>query len=284
MHFFRRLHPLQIDSAIENALKEDWAFGDWTSDLAVPSDRVATARIISKSACTLAGIEVASRVFELVDAGLEVKEAAQNGDRLSPKDTVLNVSGNARSILKAERVALNFLMHMSGIATYASALVAEVQGTGVQILDTRKNTPGLRVFEKHATAIGGARNHRYCLSDGVIVKENHIRGAGGIRPALAVMERSLPPGIKKEVEVTNLEELEQAVAAGAEVAMLDNMSLENMKKAVQTSGDKIKLEASGNVTLDTVRAIAETGVDFISTSAMVHSSKWADLSLLFDLK
>ncbi len=283
MSFFRRLHPLQIDQAIEIALKEDWAFGDWTTDLSVPGDKNASAKIIAKSKCTLAGIEVASRVFELVDRSLQLVEASSNAAKLSPKDTVLKISGNARSILKAERVALNFLMHMSGIATYAADLVKEVEGTKVQILDTRKNTPGLRVFEKHATAIGGARNHRFCLSDGVIVKENHIRGAGGIENTLAAMKTRLPHGIKKEVEVTNLKELEQAIVAGAEVVMLDNMSLEDMHKAVELSARKVLLEASGNVTVETVRGIAETGVDFISTSAMVHSSKWADLSLLFDL-
>jgi nicotinate-nucleotide pyrophosphorylase (carboxylating) len=284
MEFFRKLHPIQMDRAIEFALQEDWAFGDWTADLAVDQSKKAKAKIIAKQDCTIAGVEVAQRVFEIVDKTLVVTESAQNSLRLKRGEPVLQISGSARSILKAERVALNFLMHMSGIATYASQLVDAVEGTKVQILDTRKNTPGLRIFEKHATALGGARNHRFCLSDGVIVKENHIRAAGGVANTLSSMSAHLPPGIKKEVEVTNLEELEQAVAAGADIVMLDNMSTGDMKTAVKNAGDKVLLEASGNVTLESVRKIAETGVDFISTSAMVHSSKWADLSLLFEYK
>jgi nicotinate-nucleotide pyrophosphorylase (carboxylating) len=275
------LHELQLRPIVIRALEEDWGYGDWTTDICVPHDKISKADIISRGEIIVAGIDVAKMVFQTVDPKLNLNVAKKNGDVATKNEILLAVEGSARSILKAERVALNFLGRMCGIATATRQFVNQLEGTKTQLLDTRKTTPGLRILEKSATVVGGARNHRLSLCDGVIVKENHIMAAGGIKPAVERLRESLPPTLKIEVEVTNLEELQQAIDAGADLIMLDNMSLSEMALAVRTARGRALLEASGNVTLDTVRAIAETGVDFISTGATVHSSKWADLSLLF---
>jgi nicotinate-nucleotide pyrophosphorylase (carboxylating) len=276
------LHEIQLDPIISRALEEDWGYGDWTTDLCVPADKVSRARIISREDIVVAGIDVAAAVFKRVDASLDVRCVAKNGERAKSNDLLLEVSGNARSILKAERVALNFLGRMCGIATVTRSFVDQLSGTKAQLLDTRKTTPGLRLIEKAATVTGGARNHRVGLCDGVIVKENHIRAAGGIKPAVSRLLESLPPTLKIEVETTNLEEVQEALDAGADIIMLDNMNLAEMSMAVRTVRGRAKLEASGGVKIDTVRKIAETGVDFISTGSTIHSARWSDLSLLFD--
>lgn len=278
------LHPVQIDPIILRALEEDWGHGDWTTDLAVSADKLASAKIIAKEDCVLAGVDVAARVFAKVDANLKVVAHQNNGAKIKNRDVILEVSGSARSILKAERVCLNFLGRMCGIATKTRQFVDQLEGLQTQLLDTRKTTPGLRILEKAATVVGGARNHRFGLSDGVIVKENHIRAAGGIPQALGKLLESLPPTMKIEVEVTSLDEAQQALAAGAEIIMLDNMSPKEMALTVRTIRGRALIEASGNVKLDNVLEIAKTGVNFISTSAILHSSRWADLSLLFDVK
>ena len=279
-----RLHDLQITPIITRALEEDWGLGDWTTDLTVPDGTLATAEIISKEdSMVVAGVEVAEAVFRRVDPHLVVTPHQGNGANVRHGDVLLTIAGDARSILKAERVALNFFQRMCGIATLTRRFVKELEGTKAQLLDTRKTTPGLRLFEKSATMIGGARNHRLCLTDGVLVKENHIRAAGGIPKALARLTESLPPTLKIEVETTNLAEVQQALDAGADLIMLDNMSIAEMALAVRTVRGRVKLEASGNVRLETVREIATTGVDFISTGAIIHSARWADLSLLFKL-
>ena len=277
------LHRIQIDPIITRALEEDWGSGDWTSDIVVPQNKQAKAKIIAKEPCIVAGLEVATAVFRTVDENLVVTAHCQNGDLLANKQMILEVSGSARSILKAERVTLNFLGRMCGIATLTRKYVDQLAGTKAQLLDTRKTTPGLRILEKSATVVGGARNHRFGLSDGVIIKENHIRAAGGITIAVERLSESLPPTIKIEVEVSNLQEAQEALDAGAELIMLDNMSLAEMEMAVRTIRGRALLEASGNVTLENVRQVAETGVDFISTGAIIHSSRWADLSLLFEV-
>jgi nicotinate-nucleotide pyrophosphorylase (carboxylating) len=277
------IHAIQLTPVITRALEEDWGFGDWTTDICVPEHTQATARIIAKEATLVAGIEVARATFLLVDPTLKLDLKVDNGAALNKGDVILEVSGSARSILKGERVALNFLGRMCGIATLTRAFVQELSGTKAQLLDTRKTTPGLRLLEKSATVIGGARNHRMCLTDGVIVKENHIRAAGGISKAVARLLESLPPTLKIEVETSNLEEVQEALDAGADLIMLDNMSVSAMALAVRTVRGRALLEASGNVRLDTVRKIAETGVDFISTGAIIHSARWSDLSLLFNV-
>lgn len=276
-----RLHELQLTPIITRALEEDWGLGDWTTDLTVPQGTRARAEIIAKEELVVCGVEVAEAVFRKVDASLQVQIKKGNGAVAQNGDCLLSIDGDARHILKAERVALNFFARMCGIATLTKRFVKELEGTKTQLLDTRKTTPGLRLLEKSATMTGGARNHRLCLTDGVLVKENHIRAAGGITKALARLTESLPPTLKIEVETTNLAEVQEALDAGADLIMLDNMSLAEMALAVRTVRGRVKLEASGNVKLDNARAIAETGVDFISTGAIIHSARWSDLSLLF---
>lgn len=279
-----RLHELQITPLITRALEEDWGLGDWTTDLTVPDGTRASAEIISKEdALTVAGVEVAEAVFRRVDPKLAIEIHKGNGEDAKRGEVLLTIAGDARSILKGERVALNFFQRMCGIATLTRRFVKELEGTRTQLLDTRKTTPGLRLLEKSATMIGGARNHRLCLTDGVLVKENHIRAAGGITKAMARLTESLPPTLKIEVETTTLAEVQEALDAGADLIMLDNMSLAEMALAVRTVRGRVKLEASGNVRLDNVREIAGTGVDFISTGAIIHSARWSDLSLLFKL-
>jgi len=278
------LHPLQIEPLVIKAIQEDWGHADWTTDLCVPSDVTAKAKIVCKQQeMTLAGIELAEMTFNLVDSDLRIEKKFSNGDSVKQGDEILVVTGNARSILKAERVALNFLGRLCGVASYTKALVNAIDGTGAEVLDTRKTTPGLRLLEKTASALGGARNHRVSLTDGVMLKENHIRAAGGITAGISRLVESLPPTIKIEVETTTLDEVQEALDAGADIIMLDNMSLKEMKMAVRTVQKRAKLEASGNVTLENIREVAMTGVDFISTSSMFHSSKGADLSLLFEV-
>jgi nicotinate-nucleotide pyrophosphorylase (carboxylating) len=276
------IHDIQLDPIIARALEEDWGYGDWTTDLCVPVDKISQAKIIARETIVVSGVDVAVAVFRKVDPSVQVTASTNNGERLDPGQVILNLSGSARSILKAERVALNFLGRMCGIATATRAFVEQLHGTKAQLLDTRKTTPGLRLIEKAATVTGGARNHRVGLCDGVIVKENHIRAAGGIKAAVSRLLDALPPTLKIEVETTNLDEVQEALDAGADIIMLDNMSLPEMAMAVRTVRGRAKLEASGGVKLETVRKIAETGVDFISTGSTIHSARWADLSLLFD--
>ncbi|MEY4632444.1 MAG: quinolinate phosphoribosyltransferase, decarboxylating [Pseudomonadota bacterium] len=277
------LHAIQIDPIITRALEEDWGFGDWTTDICVPADKQSSATIVAKESAMVAGVDVAAAVFKKVDPAITVKVCARNGQRVDKGDVLIEIEGRARSILKAERVALNLLARMCGIATMTRAFVEQLEGTKTQLLDTRKTTPGLRILEKSASVIGGARNHRFSLCDGVIVKENHIRAAGGIKAAVSRLLESLPPTLKVEVEVTNLDEVQEALDAGAHVLMLDNMSTAEMTMAVRTIQGRALIEASGNVRLENVRRVAETGVDFISTSAVFHSSRWTDLSLLFNI-
>ncbi len=278
------LHPIQLEPIIRRALEEDWGGGDWTTDLCVPADKTAVAKIIAKQdGVVVACMEVAQMVFKMVDPSLKIQVVKANGSLAHNRDVLLEISGNARSILKAERVALNFLGRTCGIATYTKKFVELLGGTKAQLLDTRKTTPGLRMIEKAATATGGARNHRVSLTDGVLVKENHIRAAGGITAALGRLTESLPPTLKIEVETTNLQEVQEALDAGADIIMLDNMPPAEMEMAVRTIQGRALVEASGNVRLDNIRRIAETGVDFISTSATLHSAPGVDLSLLFEI-
>ncbi len=278
----QELHQIQLEPIITRALEEDWGYGDWTTDLCVPRDKQSKARIITREDIVVSGVDVAREVFRRVDPQLDVKLLVNNGQKIEAKTVMIEISGNARSILKSERVALNFLGRMCGIATVTRAFVDQLSGTKCQLLDTRKTTPGLRLIEKAATVTGGARNHRVGLCDGVIVKENHIRAAGGIKPAVSRLLESLPPTLKIEVEVTNLDEAQEAIDAGADIIMLDNMSVAEMAMAVRTIKGRAKTEASGGVKLETVRKIAESGVDFVSTGSTIHSARWSDLSMLFD--
>lgn len=277
------LHSIQIGPIIERALEEDWGYGDWTTDLCVERERQAKARIICKEKCLVAGIDVAAAVFRKVDPQLEITLHVQNGQEVSDRSELISVHGRARSILKAERVALNLFGRMCGIAGLTREFVNALEGTRTQLLDTRKTTPGLRILEKSATVIGGARNHRFGLCDGVIVKENHIRAAGGITQAVNRLHEGLAPTLKIEVETSTLEEVKEALEAGADIIMFDNMSPKMMREAMKIVQGKALVEASGNVRLHNVREIAETGVNFISTSSVITAARWTDLSLLFEI-
>lgn len=278
-----KLHKIQIEPIIERALEEDWGYGDWTTDLCVERGREASARIICKEDCVAAGLDIAAAVFHKVDPTLRVNIKIENGAFAKDRTELLSISGNAQAILKGERVALNLMGRMSGIASVTREFVSALEGTRTQLLDTRKTTPGLRILEKSATVLGGARNHRFGLCDGALVKENHIRAAGGISQAVSRLRDGLPPMLKIEVETTNLLEVKEALAAGADIIMLDNMSVEVMREAMALINGRAIVEASGNVRLNNVRAIAETGVNYISTSSIITGARWSDLSLLFDI-
>ncbi len=278
----QRLHRLQIEPVVRRALEEDWGYGDWTTDLCIDARKKSFAKIIAKEDLLTAGMDIAQTVFEIVDPSLRVTVIRPDGTTAQRLDQLMTIEGSSRSILKAERVALNFLGKLCGIATLARKYVAALEGTRVQLLDTRKTTPGLRLFEKSATMIAGARNHRFGLCDGVMVKENHIRSSGGITKAVGLLLESLPPTLKVEVETTNLDEVKEALAAGADIIMLDNMTLEEMTEATRYINGRALVEASGNVRLENLTSVAATGVDFVSTSAIITQAKWSDLSLLFD--
>jgi nicotinate-nucleotide pyrophosphorylase (carboxylating) len=268
---------------IQQALDEDLGDGDLTSRAVVPEGVEARALVVAKAPGVLAGIEVAASTFAAVDRSLEVESRAADGDRLKPGDELLAVAGDARAILAAERVALNFLGRLSGIATLTASYVEAVEGTGARILDTRKTTPGMRALEKAAVVAGGGTSHRFGLFDAILVKENHVRVAGGVGEAARRALGSAPEGVTVEVEVESVAELEQALAAGVGRVLLDNMAPDELRAAVELSAGRAELEASGGITLENVRAVAETGVDFISIGALTHSAPALDVSLLFEL-
>ena len=266
---------------IDRALAEDVGAGDLTTTATVPEDALARARIEQRAAGAVAGLGVAGKVFERVDHRLRwhprVVEGAWREGGL-----VAEVAGPARAILTGERVALNFLGRLSGIATLTARFVQAVEGTGVRILDTRKTTPGLRALEKEAVVAAGGVSHRFGLDDAILVKENHSALAGGVGEAARRALAAAPRGVKVEVECSTLEELDDALGAGAEHVLLDNMGLEELEQAVARARGRATLEASGGVSLETVRAIAETGVDFISVGALTHSAPALDFSLLLE--
>jgi len=275
------LDPIYVERIVKNALAEDIGSGDITTALTVPAFARADAVITAKASGVLAGVEVAQAAFAAADPRIIFEPMLEDGAEIEPGGTIANVQGGAAGILKAERVALNFLQRLSGIATLTAKYVAAVAHTKAKITDTRKTTPGLRVLEKYAVAVGGGRNHRFGLYDGILIKDNHIAAVGGIAAAVAAARAHAPHTLKIEVEVRNLEEMAEAMDAGADVLLLDNMPIEMLKKAVETAVGKVILEASGNVTLDNAAAIAETGVDLISVGALTHSAQALDMSLEF---
>ena len=273
---------------IDQALWEDLRDGDVTSLHFVPEGATSVGRIVSREDAVLAGVEVAAKVFEKVDPGLEVSCLRRSGDAIEPGEVAMVISGSSRSILSAERTALNFLQRLSGIATLTRAFVDAVGDHPARILDTRKTTPGWRLLEKQAVLAGGGRNHRMGLYDMVMVKDNHLKAEGSpeaIQGAIGRI-RSARPGIKIELEVDTLQQLETFLALeGVDFILLDNMPPDRLREAVamnEAAGHKIQLEASGGVNLDTVAGIAATGVDFISVGALTHSARSIDLSLEFD--
>jgi len=269
-----------IGKLIWNALREDIGDGDVTSNAILTGGESGAAQAVAKSELVFAGGDVFRETFRQVDPNLIFTVLAAEGQEVGPGTLLAEISGSLKSILMAERTALNLLQRMCGIATTTRAFVRAVAGTEARILDTRKTAPGLRFLDKYAVRIGGGHNHRFALYDGVLIKDNHIAAAGGITEAVRRARRGIAHTLKIEVEVRNRTELEEALAAGADIIMLDNMSAGDMKAAVAATDGRVPLEASGNVTLDNVRTIAMTGVNFISVGALTHSVHAADISLL----
>ena len=269
-----------LEEALRAWLREDLGQGDLTSLLVVPEDIEGEAVILAKEGGVLAGLWVAERGFALADPRTAFAPLVAEGARVAKGTEVARVRGPLRGILAGERLALNLLQRLSGIATLTRAYVEALAGTKAQILDTRKTTPGLRALEKYAVRVGGGRNHRYGLFDGILIKENHVRAAGGVGEAVRRAKARAPHYLKVEVEVRDLAELEEALEAGADLILLDNFPLEALREAVRRVGGRVPLEASGNMTLERAKAAAEAGVDYVSVGALTHSAKALDLSLL----
>ena len=267
-----------IDDIIKTALLEYINYIDMAADNLLDDSMISTARYIAKASGTLCGIDVALRVFELL-GGFTFKKYKNDGDRLEKGDIIAELTGPTKNLLKGERTSLNLLQHMSGIATMTAEAVEQVKGTAATVTDTRKTLPGLRALQKYAVTCGGGKNHRFNLSDAAMLKDNHIDACGSITKAVSTLRSKIGHTVKIEVETRNLDEVAEALATGCEIIMLDNMDCETMKKAVEMTSGKALLEASGNITAETIRKVAETGVDIISIGALTHSVKAFDISL-----
>lgn len=274
-----RMDIQEIDRIVTTALMEDLGKGDITSNLTIPASAQASFVMVNREPVVVCGVEIVARVFHYVDQTVQLSFPRQDGDKVIKGTTLVSGKGNARSILAAERVALNIMQRMCGIATLTSQYVEAVKGTRAKILDTRKTTPGLRELEKYAVRIGGGYNHRFRLDDGVLIKDNHISIAGGVMKAVALAKAGTPSLTKIEVECDTLAQVKEALAAEADVIMLDNMSVDEIHQAVSMVNDKILLEVSGNVSLETVKELAATGVNYISVGKLTHSVKSADIGL-----
>ena len=266
-----------VERIVLAALAEDIGAGDVTTDATVPADAVGVADLLVKEAGVVCGVRVAETTFRALDPDIRFEALASDGDVVDPPAVVARISGSERAILTGERVALNFLGRLSGIATLTRRYVDALEGTGTAVLDTRKTTPGLRELEKYAVACGGGRNHRFGLDDAVLVKDNHLRAAGSVPAAVELVRAA--SALPIEVECDTLDQVAEALDVGVDAILLDNMSLEQLREAVALTGGRARLEASGGVTLDTIRAIAETGVDEISVGALTHSARSLDVSL-----
>ena len=273
------LPQFYVDDIIKTALQEDINYLDTTTDLMIPATARSTARFMAKAEGVVCGLEVALRVFELLDPTFSYEIRLPEGSRVAYGDIIAELEGSTRCLLKGERTALNLLQHMSGVASATDRYVRLVEGTRAAITDTRKTLPGLRALQKYAVTVGGGKNHRFNLSDGAMLKDNHIDAAGGIPQAVAAIREKLGHMVKLEVETRNLDEVRQALEAGADVIMLDNMDCPTMKAAVDLVAGQALLEASGGITDETLRAVAETGVDIVSIGALTHSVKALDISM-----
>ncbi|QDG79038.1 carboxylating nicotinate-nucleotide diphosphorylase [Labrenzia sp. PHM005] len=274
------LPRLMVDDAVKAALLEDWGrAGDITSQATIPATGTAKAVIAARRPGVLAGIALAESAFRQTDGDLSVEVVKQDGDRLEPGDVVARIEGPARALLSAERVALNFLGHLSGIASATAQFADQIAHTKASIVCTRKTTPGLRAFEKYAVKCGGGSNHRFGLDDAILIKDNHIAVAGGVVEAVEAAKTYAGHLVKIEVEVDTLDQLKQALGATPDVVMLDNMAPDMLSDAVAIAGGKALLEASGGIELDTVKAVAEAGVDLISSGWITHSAPVLDLGL-----
>ena len=270
---------LNVDPWIISALKEDITSEDVSTNSVMPHPQAGEVDLICKEDGIICGLQVFERVFTLLDEKTTVEFLVQDGAEVHKGQLMAKVHGDIRTLLCGERTALNYLQRMSGIATYTHSVAELLKGTGIKLLDTRKTTPNNRIFEKYAVRIGGGNNHRYNLSDGVLLKDNHIGAAGGVKEAIAAAKEYAPFVRKIEVEVENLEMVEEALAAGADIIMLDNMSMEEMREALERIAGRAQTECSGNVTLEKLRALAALGVDYISCGALTHSAPILDLSL-----
>lgn len=273
------LQQQYIDNIILTALNEDINYIDVTTDNLIPDGHKSSAYYVAKDSGVLCGIDVAVRTFELLGGGVDTEILIHDGEKVKDGDIIAKFEGDTKVLLKGERTALNLLQHMSGISSATNRCVELVYGTNAQITDTRKTIAGLRALQKYAVTVGGGKNHRFNLSDGAMLKDNHIDAYGGITLAVKALKAKIGHMVKIEVEVRNLDELQEAISAGADVVMLDNMNCEEMKKAVEITAKKALLEASGNVTEENIREIAGTGVDIISLGALTHSVKCFDVSM-----
>ena len=268
-----------IDDVIRRALEEDINYIDLATDLLIDDSSVSRAEFVSKDEGVLAGIDAALRVFTFVDDTVKTEKLISDGTQVHKGDIIARVEGSTKAILKAERTALNLVCHMSGVATATNRLVKACEGTKASIADTRKTTPGLRALEKYAVCAGGGRNHRFNLSDAAMLKDNHIDAYGSITGAVTELRKKIGHMAKIEVEARTMDDMKEAINAGADVVMLDNMSIEQMAECVREAGGRVLLEASGNIDIGTVAQVARTGVDIISSGAITHSAKVFDISL-----
>ncbi len=273
------LNKFYVEQIIRTALTEDINYCDVTTDYLIPADQQGTGRLMAKADGIVCGVEVAARVFTMLDSDTKIEILKNDGDEVHYGDDIMKLSGKTAVLLKGERTALNLIQHMSGIATSANKYAKIVAGTRASIADTRKTLPGLRPLQKYAVMCGGAKNHRYNLSDAAMLKDNHIDAAGGITAAITKLRTKIGHMTRIEVETRNLDELREALDAKADIIMLDNMSPELMKQAVEITAGRAVLEASGGITDETLRAVAESGVDIISVGALTHSVKAFDISM-----
>ena len=270
---------LNVDHLLIQALQEDITSEDVSTNAVMPSYQYGQVQLICKEEGIIAGLEVFERVFYLLDENMEVKFYVKDGDAVKNGQLLAEVSGDVRVLLSGERTALNYLQRMSGIATYTSQVAALLEGTGIRLLDTRKTTPNNRIFEKYSVRVGGGNNHRYNLSDGVLLKDNHIGAAGGVKEAIAMAKAYAPFVRKIEVEVESFDMVKDAVEAGADIIMLDNMSTELLKQCIDYIDGRAEIEVSGNVTKENIARIKGLGVDYVSSGALTHSAPIMDLSL-----
>lgn len=271
----------EVDALIMAALKEDMPLGDITTDNIIDPLAKSKARLIAKESGIIAGLDVAERVFKMLDAAVDFRKLVLDGTRVNKGDIIAEFEGNTRALLKGERTALNILQRLSGVATRTNHFCQLVEGYAAKVVDTRKTTPGLRYLEKYAVRIGGGHNHRFCLSDGVLIKDNHIQAAGGIRNAIELVRDHIPHTIRIEVETETFDQVNEALEAGADIIMLDNMTLNMMREAVEIINKRAVVEASGDINEETIRDVASTGVDIISIGRITHSVKSLDISMRF---
>lgn len=274
-------NKINVDNLILMALKEDVSNEDITTNSIIKDKKIGKISLICKEEGILAGIEVFKRVFQLLDENVNFSIKKKDGEKIEKNEVIGEISGDVRAILTGERTALNYLQHMSGIATYTYNMVKLLKGSNIKLLDTRKTTPNMRIFDKYSVKIGGGCNHRYNLSDGILIKDNHIDAAGSITEAIKLAKNYAPFVRKIEVEVENLEMIAEAIKAGADIIMLDNMNPELMKEAVKLINGRAETECSGNISKENIEKIKDTGVDYISSGALTHSAPILDFSLKY---